>query len=232
MNSQNFEIFSKENKIIIGSSGGCLLTESLEEANKARKWSTQSIENAAWYQHEEVGFDYKMSNLVAGVIKGQYEYFEKHIAQKKSIYERYVEGLKGSPIKMNPIMDGSEPNYWLSCLIIGKDAMCKQVRGETEALYISEEGKSCPTEILKRISEINLEGHPIWKSMYMQLMHRMNEVVGREGSLRCKIIAYIAGGVEDVGEDIFQRGVCLSSDNKMTVELQDKIIEIIRKCFE
>ena len=100
------------------------------------------------------------------------------------------------------------------------------------ALYIKEEGKSCPTEILEAIASINAEGRPIWKPMHMQPMYRMHECVGREGSIRCRTNAYIAGGVEDVGADIFARGVCLPSDNKMTAEEQDRIIEVIRACFE
>ena len=163
---------------------------------------------------------------------GQYLHLEEHIAQKKAVYERYRDGLKGLPVKMNPITDGTEPNYWLSAMIIDEEAMCKQVRGEHDALYIKESGKTCPTEILEAIASINAEGRPIWKPMHMQPMYRMHEVVGREGTLRCRTNAYIAGGVEDVGADIFQRGVCLPSDNKMTAEQQDKIIEVIRACFE
>lgn len=220
------------NKIITGSSGGCLLTNDLEVANKARKWSTQARENAPWYQHEEVGYNYRMSNVIAGVIRGQYPHLEEHIAQKKAVYERYKEGLKGLPVKMNPIVEGCESNYWLSALIIDEDAMCKQVRDDGEALYIKEEGKTCPTEILEAIASLNAEGRPIWKPMHMQPMYRMHEVIGREGTLRCRTNAYIAGGVKDVGADIFERGVCLPSDNKMTEEQQDAIIAVIRACFE
>lgn len=220
------------NKIITGSAGGCLLTNSSEDANKARKWSTQARENAAWYQHEEVGYNYRMSNVIAGVVRGQYGYLEEHIRQKKAVYERYAEGLKGLPVKMNPITEGTEPNYWLSALIIDEDFMCKQVRGECEALYIEESSKSCPTEILEAIGSINAEGRPVWKPMHMQPMYRMHEAVGRDGSLRCRTNAYIAGGVKDVGADIFRRGVCLPSDNKLTAEEQDRIIEVIRACFE
>lgn len=220
------------NKIITGSSGGCLLTNSLEDANKARKWSTQARENATWYQHEEVGYNYRMSNLIAAAVRGQYPYLNEHIAQKKAIYERYKEGFKDLPVQMNPIMDGCEPNYWLSALIIDKDAMCKQVRSDNEALYVPEHGKSCPTEILEAIASINAEGRPIWKPMHMQPMYRMHEAIGREGTLRCRTNAYIAGGVNDVSADIFERGLCLPSDNKMTAEQRDKIIEVIRACFE
>lgn len=220
------------NKIITGSAGGCLLTNDLEVANKARKWSTQAREAAAWYQHEEVGYNYRMSNVVAGVIRGQYPYLEEHIAQKKAIYERYKEGLKDLPIQMNPIVEDTEPNYWLSAMIIDSDYMCRQVRDDSKALYITGKGKTCPTEILEAIASINAEGRPIWKPMHMQPMYRMHEFITRSGSGRAKTNAYIAGGVADVGADIFERGLCLPSDNKMTAEQQERIIEVIKRCFD
>ena len=220
------------NKIITGSSGGCLLTNSVDDANQAKKWSTQSREAAPWYQHEEVGYNYRMSNVIAGAVRGQYPYLEEHIAQKKAIYERYREGLKDLPITMNPITVGTEPNYWLSALIIDRDYMCKQVRDDKEALYIKEPGKTCPTEILEAIASINAEGRPIWKPMHMQPMYRMHSFVTRAGNGRAMTNAYIAGGVFDVGADIFDRGCCLPSDNKMTAEDQDRIIAVIRACFE
>ena len=221
------------NKIITGSSGGMLLTDSEEAANKVRKWSTQARENAAWYQHEEVGYNYRMSNVIAGVVRGQFPYLEEHIAQKRAIYERYKEGLKGLPVSMNPYDEkNSVPNFWLSCLIVDPDAMCKQVRGEQDALYIAEAGKSCPTEILQAIASINAEGRPIWKPMHMQPIYRMNGFITRNGSGRAVTNAYIAGSREDVGMDIFNRGLCLPSDNKMTVEQQESVIKIIHRCFE
>lgn len=220
------------NKIITGSAGGCLLTNRLEDANRARKWSTQSRENAPWYQHEEVGYNYRMSNVIAGVIRGQYAYLEEHIADKKRIYERYKEGFKDLPVTMNPIIAGTEPNYWLSCLLIEKDAMCQQVRDDSKALYRPEHGKSCPTEILEWISKYNAEGRPIWKPMHMQPMYRNHAFITVDGSGRCRTNAYIAGGRVDVGADIFGRGVCLPSDNKMTDEQIDMVIEVIRGCFE
>lgn len=220
------------NKIITGSAGGCLLTNSLEDANQARKWSTQARENAAWYQNEEVGYNYRMSNVIAGVIRDQYDHLFEHIAKKKAIYERYREGLQDLPIQMNPFdATKANPNYWLSCLLIDEDAMCKQVRSEAEALYITESGRSCPSEILDAITSINAEGRPIWKPMHMQPMYRMHEFVTVNGSGRAKTNAYISGGIKDIGADIFQRGVCLPSDNKMTAEEQDRIIEVIRACF-
>ena len=221
------------NKIITGSAGGMLLTDSEEAANKVRKWSTQARENAPWYQHEEVGYNYRMSNVIAGVVRGQLPYLEEHIAQKKAIYERYKEGFKDLPVSMNPFDEtNSVPNYWLSCMIIDEEAMCKQVRGEQKALYISEPGKSCPTEILDAIASINAEGRPIWKPMHMQPIFRMNPLVTRHGNGRANTNAYIAGESLDIGMDIFNRGLCLPSDNKMTVEQQDYIIEVIKGCFE
>lgn len=228
------------NKIITGSSGGMLLTDSKEAADKVRKWSTQARENAPWYQHEELGYNYRMSNVIAGVVRGQFPYLEEHIAQKKAIYERYKEGLKDLPVSMNPYdAQNSEPNFWLSCMMIDESAMCKQVRGECEALYITEPGKSCPTEILETLAAYNAEGRPIWKPMHMQPIYRMNGFVTREGNGRAKTNAYIAGGSKgkdgrplDVGMDIFHRGLCLPSDNKMTPEEQDIIIDLIRECFQ
>ena len=228
------------NKIITGSSGGMLLTDDKDAAEKVRKWSTQSRENAPWYQHEELGYNYRMSNVIAGVVRGQFPYLEEHIAQKKAIYERYREGFKDLPVMMNPYdAENSEPNFWLSCLLIEPEAMCRQMRGEQEALYVSEPGKSCPTEILEKLSACNAEGRPIWKPMHMQPIYRMNGFVTREGDGRAKTNAYISGGAVgkdgkplDVGMDIFQRGLCLPSDNKMTAEEQRKVIEIVKGCFE
>lgn len=220
------------NKIITGSSGGMFLTDSKEDAEKVRKWSTQSREAAPWYQHEELGYNYRMSNVIAGVVRGQIPYLEEHIAQKKAIYLRYKEGLKNLPVQMNPYDEkNSEPNFWLSCMIINKDAMCRQVRGEQKALYVSESGKSCPTEILETLSKYNAEGRPIWKPMHEQPIFRMNPFITRKGNGRAKTNAYIEGGCEDVGMDLFERGLCLPSDNKMTAEQQDVIIEIIKSCF-
>ena len=227
------------NKIITGSAGGMLLTDEEEAAKKVRKWSTQAREDAPWYQHEELGYNYRMSNVIAGVVRGQYQFLEEHIAQKKAIYERYKNGLKDLPVEMNPMnLVDSEPNYWLSCMIIDPAAMCKQVRGEQEVLFVPEEGKSCPTEILELLAKNNAEGRPIWKPMHMQPIYRMHGFVTREGNGRAKTNAYISGGTKgadgnplDVGMDIFHRGLCLPSDNKMTREQQDRIIEMVKSCF-
>ena len=220
------------NKLITGSSGGMLLTNDQEWANKARKWSTQSREDAAWYQHEELGYNYRMSNIIAGVIRGQIPYLDEHIAQKRAIYERYEKGLSDLPVRMNPWdREKSEPNFWLSCCIIDEDAMAPMVRGEQDYLYKSEPGKSSPQEILDALAAFNAEGRPIWKPMHMQPIYRTNPFVTVEGNGRGRTNAYIKGSGVDVGADIFRRGLCLPSDNKMTEEEQERIIDIIHRCF-
>lgn len=222
------------NKIITGSSGGMLLTDDQFSADKARKWSTQSRENASWYQHKEIGYNYRMSNVIAGVVRGQYPYLEEHIAQKRAIYMRYKEGLKDLPVSMNPyLVDIMEPNFWLSCLLIDESAMCKQTRNDSDALYIKEKGKTCPTEILEKLELINAEGRPIWKPMHMQPLFRKNSFITASDDER----TWTATGSSSVksasvDEDIFERGLCLPSDNKMSPEQQDVIISIIRSCFE
>ena len=221
------------NKIITGSSGGMLLCDDEEDANKVRKWSTQSREDAPWYQHEELGYNYRMSNVIAGVVRGQIPYLDEHVALKKAIYDRYKEGLKDLPVKMNPFLDGTEPNFWLSCMIIDEDAMCETVRGEKKAVYNYESGKSCPTEILEALMAFNTEGRPVWKPMHMQPLYRMHSFITAVGNGRARSNAYIKEtGMMDVGADIFERGLCLPSDITMTEEQQEVVIEIIKRCFK
>ena len=220
------------NKIITGSSGGCFLTDDEEASKKVRKWSTQAREDAPWYQHEELGYNYRMSNVIAGVVRGQLSYLDEHISRKRAIYERYKNGLKDLPLLLNPFdNENSNPNFWLSCLIVDSNAMCRQVRSENETCYIKETGKTCPTEILESLSKINAEGRPIWKPMHMQPIYRMHPFITREGSGRARTNAYISEEITDIGMDIYSRGLCLPSDIKMTTDEQDRIIEVIRSCF-
>ena len=206
------------NKIITGSTGGMLLTNDEDIALHARKLSTQAREPAPWYQHEEIGYNYRMSNIVAGIIRGQLNYLDEHIRSKKEIYMRYKEGFKDLPVTMNPYDEkNSEPNFWLSCMIIDKEHLSKQIRTDLEATYVHEHGKSCPTEILETLDKYNAEGRPIWKPMHMQPIYKNN---------------YFVSVNNDVGCDIFNRGLCLPSDIKMTKEEQDIIIEIIKSCFK
>ena len=221
------------NKIITGSSGGMLLVNDEYSANKARKWSTQSREAAPWYQHEELGYYYRISNVIAGVIRGQWEHIKEHIKIKKEIYERYKEGLADLPISMNPINIDAVSNYWLSCMLIQQDAMCETVRSEYSAIYTTACGKSCPTEILEALNQFNAEGRPIWKPMHLQNIYKNNGFITADGNGKAKTNAYKSNYHRiDIAEDVFNRGVCLPSDNKMTVKEQKIIMDIIHRCFE
>lgn len=202
------------NKIITGSSGGMYLTDSKDDADRVRKWSTQSREPAPWYQHEEIGYNYRMSNVIAGVVRGQLPHLEEHIAQKRAIYERYKAGFAGLPVQMNPYdAENSVPNFWLSCMIIDGGAI-----GEGS-------GKATPAKILQSLMDMNAEGRPIWKPMHMQPLYRGHAFVTASG------VAVSGSDVRDVGADIFARGLCLPSDNKMAPDQQDAIISAIRACF-
>lgn len=155
------------NKIITGSAGGMLLTDDKDAADRARKWSTQSRENAAWYQHEDVGYNYRMSNVIAGVVRGQFPYLKEHIAQKKAIYERYREGFKDLPVQMNPFdAENSEPNYWLSCLVIDPEAMCRQVAGNRNPCTFRNRERAVPWRSWRRWQGITPRGVPSGSHAY------------------------------------------------------------------
>ena len=147
------------NKIITTSGGGVLLTDDKEAADKARKWSTQSREVAPWYQHEEMGYNYRLSNVLAGIGRGQMLHLDELLAKKKAIYERYKEGLKDLPITMNPYLDGMEPNFWLSCMLIDRGA------------------EVTPEDIRLKLESYNVESRPIWKPMHMQPIYKDREVI-------------------------------------------------------
>ena len=220
------------NKIITGSTGGMLLCREEADADKIRKWSTQSREAAPWYQHEELGYNYRMSNIVAGVVRGQMPHLEQHIEQKRAIYEQYQEGLRDLPVTMNPWdPEQTVPNFWLSCLMINEKNLAPHVRSEQEELWVHEPGKSSPGEILAALAAFGAEGRPIWKPMHLQPIYRMNHFITREGDGRGQTNAYITGKTVDAGADIFRRGLCLPSDNKMTAEQQNVVIQIIHRCF-
>jgi len=188
------------NKIITTSGGGMLLSDEKNAMDKARFWATQARDPAPWYQHSEIGYNYRMSNVVAGIGRGQLLHLEEHRALKKAIYERYKEELKDLPVEMNPYLACSEPNFWLSCLTVNKEAM-DQVNPEKLRLALAEQ---------------NMESRPIWKPMHMQPVFAECDFVTAE---------------DNVGEDIFARGLCLPSDIKMTAQQQESVIEVIRSVF-
>jgi len=221
------------NKIITGSTGGMLLTAEKEEADRVRKWSTQAREAAGWYQHEEVGYNYRMSNVIAGLVRGQWAHLDEHIRSKREIYEHYKKGFAGIPVRMNPYEEKSSPNFWMSCITVEPEAMCAQTRDDHRSCWQTESGKSCPEEILAVMKTFHMEGRPLWKPMHLQPIYRNHAFITKEGSGRGSSNAYnSAMGCSDAGADLFDRGLCLPSDIAMTAEEQEKVITIIRRCFQ
>lgn len=224
----NYGIISfNGNKIITGSSGGMLLSDDEESIKRAKKWSTQSRDKAPWYHHTEIGYNYRMSNVVAGVALAQVKYLQDHIKEKNRIYESYKVGFKDLPVKVNPYdIENSEPNFWLSCMLIDNNSMSECKIRDCSGHYEFESGKTCPLEILDTLFKFNTEGRPIWKPMHMQPIFNSSKLVTKDGILNKE------EKDTSVGSDIFSRGLCLPSDIKMKPEEQEIIIEIINKCFE
>lgn len=224
----NYGIISfNGNKIITGSSGGMLLSDDEESIKRAKKWSTQSRDKAPWYHHTEIGYNYRMSNVVAGVALAQVKYLQDHIKEKNRIYESYKVGFKDLPVKVNPYdIENSEPNFWLSCMLIDNNEMSECKIRDCSGHYELESGKTCPLEILDTLFKFNTEGRPIWKPMHMQPIFNSSELVTKDGILNKE------EKDTSVGFDIFSRGLCLPSDIKIKPEEQEIIIEIINKCFE
>lgn len=187
------------NKIITSSGGGMLLSDDEDAIKKARFWSTQSRDPAPHYQHSEIGYNYRMSNIVAGIGRGQLLHLDEHKALKAKIYNRYKNALSDLPLIMNPYLDCSDPNFWLSCILIDRDCDVK------------------PYDIMDALAAENIEARPIWKPMHMQPVFDGYD--------------FITAGDHPVDEYIFEKGLCLPSDIKMTEEQQDKVIEIIKRFF-
>lgn len=196
------------NKIITSSGGGMLLSDDKEAIDKARFWSTQARDKAPWYQHSEIGYNYRMSNIVAGIGRGQLLHIDEHRERKYEIYQKYKVGFQRLPLRMNPYLPDSKPNFWLSCILIDEDV----VYGTSK-----EWEKVTPEQIRLALEEKNVEARPIWKPMHMQPVYKDRDFVSIQG--------------EDVGGDIFARGLCLPSDIKMTSQQQDGVIELIKECF-
>ena len=188
------------NKIITTSGGGMLLTDDKTSADKARFWATQSRDPAPHYQHSEIGYNYRMSNIVAGIGRGQLRHLDEHIAAKKRIYETYQDAFSDLPVRLNQYLENSEPNYWLSCMTINESCPVK------------------PSQIIQALDdEINAEGRPIWKPMHMQPVFADRE--------------FISVSDKPVSEAIFERGLCLPSDIKMTDMEMEMVVSVIRKLF-
>ena len=147
------------NKLITTSGGGMLLTEDKAARDKALFWATQAREPAPWYQHEEIGYNYRMSNVVAGIGRGQLKHVDEHKNLKEAVYRRYEEGLKDLPLSMNPYLEDTDPNFWLSCMLIDEGCAVD------------------PMEVMKVLNEHNIEARPIWKPMHMQPVFAQNNFI-------------------------------------------------------
>lgn len=204
----DFGIYSfNGNKIITTSGGGMLVSNNDEAIQKARFWSTQSRDNKAYYQHTELGFNYRMSNIVAGIGRGQMIVLNERIAKKKEIFEIYKEAFKDiKEIEMPQINSFGEPNYWLTTMLIKEDSGVK------------------PQDIIEKLEKENIEGRHIWKPMHMQPYYKKFEFFNHNG------IDQNQNGIS-VSEKIFERGLCLPSDTKMTNEQQSEVIKIIKEIF-
>ena len=190
------------NKIITTSGGGMLVSYDEERIAKVRFWATQSREKFRYYEHKEIGYNYRLSNISAGIGRGQLKVLDERIAEKTNIHNTYKEGFKSiKEIQMQPYMQNSKPNFWLSAIILDKDS------------------KVTPLQIIEALEKENIESRPIWKPMQLQPVFA-----------DCDFITLNESG--SVSEDIFSRGVCLPSDTKMTREEQAKVIEIIKGLFD
>ena len=188
------------NKIITTSGGGMLLCEDEADAKHALKLATQAREPFPWYQHEEIGFNYRLSNISAGIGRGQAKVLPLRVAQKRAIYERYAANLAGLPLTFQPELADTAPNRWLTAVLL--EPGC----GVT------------PTVLLDALNAENIEGRHLWKPMHAQPVFAKN--------------AYVMAGERSVSDDLFERGVCLPSDTKMTMEDVDRVCDVIRKVLK
>lgn len=188
------------NKIITTSGGGMLVSNDEERIEKVKFWITQSREKERHYEHKEIGYNYRMSNIVAGIGRGQLKILNKRIMQKTNIYEKYKEAFKDiKEIEMQPIPVDTKPNHWLSVITLDKDSNVK------------------PLDIILALEKENIESRPVWKPMHMQPVFEKYDFIKLEDKA--------------ISTDLFERGVCLPSDTKMTDEEQNKVIEIITDLF-
>lgn len=191
------------NKIITTSGGGMLVSNNEDGIKKVRFWATQSKEPVRHYEHKEIGYNYRMSNICAGIGRGQLKVLDKRIEKKTEIYNKYKNELeKVKEIKMQPIPKNTKPNHWLSVMTIDKDSKVK------------------PLNIMDTLEKENIDSRPVWKPMHLQPVFKEYDFITAKN------------GGTSVSEDLFNRGVCLPSDTKMTEEEQERVIDIIKKCFE
>ena len=191
------------NKIITTSGGGMLVSEDEERIQKVRFWSTQARDKARHYQHSEIGYNYRMSNIVAGIGRGQLKVLDERIKQKTDIYNRYKEAFKDIPeIKMQPVPVNTVPNHWLSAFVLDENSKVK------------------PNDIMDALDKENIESRPVWKPMNLQPVFEKYDFIT------------VCDGKKSVGQKLFENGVCLPSDTKMTEEEQNVVIKVVKDLFK
>ena len=184
------------NKIITTSGGGMLVSDNEERIAKVRFWATQARDKARHYQHSELGYNYRMSNIVAGIGRGQLKVLDERVAKKKYIFEYYKNELGGlEGIEFMPVNEWNEPNFWLSCITL--------------------HGKIKPLDIILALEDENIESRPIWKPMHMQPFYEQYQFIG-----------------EGISRQIFENGVCLPSDTKMSDEDLRRVVMVVRGLWE
>ena len=198
-----YGIFSfNGNKIITTSGGGMLVSDDEERIQKVRFWATQAREKARHYEHKEIGYNYRMSNICAGIGRGQLKVLDERVKQKTGIYNRYKEAFKDiSEIKMQPVPENTRPNHWLSAFVLDKNSKVK------------------PNDIMDALDAENIESRPVWKPMNMQPVFA-----------KCDFIS-ACDGEKSIGQRLFENGICLASDTKMTEEEQNAVIDVIKRLF-
>ena len=168
----DYGIFSfNGNKIITTSGGGMLYCMDEDKIKKARFYSTQAREPERHYEHKEIGYNYRMSNVVAGIGRGQMKHLDEHVSIKKDIYMEYKDAFKDiEAIRMNPYLSCSKPNFWLSCITIDEGSSVK------------------PLDILLALEKENIESRPIWKPMHLQPVYKGSDMIGAGDGFLCEKI--------------------------------------------
>ena len=206
------------NKIITTSGGGMLVSHDESDTRYATFLATQARDNTPHYQHTEIGYNYRMSNVVAGIGRGQLIHLDEHVSIKRAIYEEYKKAFAGiEAITMNPMNSNGEPNCWLSCFTLSKEC------------------EVSPNHIMDALAKKNIESRPIWKPMHLQPVYSAYDFFTTDGlytwEKECGVGVGDIINPKSVSEDIFNRGVCLPSDIKNTKEEMEKIIGIVKSFF-
>ena len=210
-----------------------ILTDDVYSAKKAAYWASLAKARAPWNQHEELGYHYAMDGMTAAMVRSQFRHLSEHIAKKKEIYDRYLEKLNGDVIYMNPIGEGTEPNYWMPCMLSESNIAFRETRSGRDYTYTNQHGAAAPMEIYDALEAFGAESCPAYKPMHMQPLFQHCDQITLDGSrwtyqdfyqddfwVRC-----------NESKHVFEHGLCLPSDIRMTREEQERVIGVVNACF-